>query len=125
MFKKYTYPKAANPDKVGTYDDHAFSGGGYFYDEVLEYRVWTKEGKNTAYYAFPAYEDALRFAQSQKLNDAPVVLVLQNSYIEEDELGKMKHVHKKRITEWDVEWLEGNKDTLRQIPEFIKRHNRH
>jgi len=29
-----------NPNKVGTYPALAKSGAGYFYDEILEYRVW-------------------------------------------------------------------------------------
>ena len=35
-----TYPDAVDPDKVGTYPARAFGGGGYVWDEVLEYRVW-------------------------------------------------------------------------------------
>ena len=33
------YPPAAYPEKVGTYPALCHSGGGYFYDDVLEYRV--------------------------------------------------------------------------------------
>ncbi|VDH00110.1 Uncharacterised protein [Helicobacter pametensis] len=34
------YPSAAYPEKVGIYPAHCHSGSGYFYDDVLEYRVW-------------------------------------------------------------------------------------
>ena len=34
-----THTDAINPEMVGEYDAHCFSGGGYFYDQVLEYRV--------------------------------------------------------------------------------------
>jgi hypothetical protein len=40
MGKKTNYPNVINPSKVGTYPALVKSGGGYFYDEVLEYRVW-------------------------------------------------------------------------------------
>ncbi len=34
------YPNAKDPDLVGTYPALVKSGGGYVWDEVLEYRVW-------------------------------------------------------------------------------------
>ena len=34
------YPVAVDPSKVGTYPPDTKSGAGYFYDNVLEYRVW-------------------------------------------------------------------------------------
>jgi putative acetyltransferase len=34
------YPSAKNPDLIGTYPALAKSGGGYVWDDVLEYRVW-------------------------------------------------------------------------------------
>ena len=37
---KSLYPLAVNPERVGTYSPDTHSGGGYFYDDVLEYRVW-------------------------------------------------------------------------------------
>ena len=33
-------PKSKDPDLVETYSAHAKSGGGYVWDEVIEYRVW-------------------------------------------------------------------------------------
>jgi hypothetical protein len=34
------YPDVKEPEKVGTYPAEAKSGGGIFYDDILEYRVW-------------------------------------------------------------------------------------
>ena len=34
------YPEVLAPDLVGTYTASAKAGGGYVWDEVLEYRVW-------------------------------------------------------------------------------------
>lgn len=34
------YPTAIAPATVGSYPGSVKSGAGYFYDEVLEYRVW-------------------------------------------------------------------------------------
>jgi putative acetyltransferase len=38
------YPLAIDPNRVGSYASATKSGGGYFYDEVLEYRVWIENG---------------------------------------------------------------------------------
>ena len=35
------YPDAVDPSLVGTYPAVAGSGGGYVWDDVLEYRVWS------------------------------------------------------------------------------------
>jgi len=34
------FPVAVDPNRVGTYPPDTKSGAGYFYDDVLEYRVW-------------------------------------------------------------------------------------
>jgi putative acetyltransferase len=34
------YPTAVKPSLVGKYPITSKSGAGYFYDDVLEYRVW-------------------------------------------------------------------------------------
>lgn len=34
------YPKVKDPNMVGEYDAQVNSGGGYVWDDVLEYRVW-------------------------------------------------------------------------------------
>lgn len=34
------YPDAVDPTLVGMYSPVAGAGGGYVWDEVLEYRVW-------------------------------------------------------------------------------------
>lgn len=34
------YPHGKDPSLVGTYAASAKSGGGYVWDDVLEYRVW-------------------------------------------------------------------------------------
>ena len=33
-------PDVADPDRVGTYPATVGAGGGYVWDQVLEYRVW-------------------------------------------------------------------------------------
>jgi len=35
------YPKVKDPDLVGTYLALSKAGGGYVWDSVLEYRVWS------------------------------------------------------------------------------------
>jgi len=116
------YPDAVEPDKVGSYPAETYSGGGYFYDEVLEYRVWEKEGNKSVYHAFPTYKSAKRFSLERKHSEKPVVLVRQNSYIEEED-GSMRQIDKLRVTEWNVNWLKGNKGTKEKIPSFIAAHS--
>lgn len=63
------YPKVLDKKKVGNYPAVAKSGGGYVWDEVLEYRVWCHpeqgaedlENGNDYYYAFATYEEAFDF----------------------------------------------------------------
>jgi hypothetical protein len=35
-----SYPAVMNAELVGTYEPSAYAGGGFVWDEVLEYRVW-------------------------------------------------------------------------------------
>src|SRR5690625_5372120 len=63
------YPLVVDPAKVGEYPAEAKSGGGYFYDEVLEYRVWCRPwlgapdefNGDVYYYAFDSFEAAKAF----------------------------------------------------------------
>jgi putative acetyltransferase len=66
------YPVAADIALVGTYPGRSHSGAGYFYDQVLEYRVWLhpengaepRAGDKDYFAAFAQYEPALAFSQS-------------------------------------------------------------
>jgi hypothetical protein len=121
------YPTAANPKKVGTYPALAHSGGGYVWDEVLEYRVWCHPERgapdlhdgNDYFLAFPTYPKALAFSTKTKGAELPLALVRQRQYIDEPSPGKYLHVKKTRITEWHVEWLDRPKRTPRTIPDFL------
>lgn len=120
IFRKY--PDAKDPGKVGTYDAYTPSGGGYFYDDVLEYRVWVRpDGKNTEQYfkAFPTYKAANAFSKKTPRAEKPLVLVYQKEHIDEPSPGQYKHIKKPRIAEWRVEWLKGSQDTAQQIPLFL------
>lgn len=103
------YPDAIDPDKIGTYDAIAFSGGGYFYDEVLEYRVWVRpqdEKDEIHYHYFDNYAAALAFSEKTAGAEQPLALVLQKAYIAPDKDGKLEIIEEERIAEWRVEWLE-------------------
>src|SRR5688572_5163127 len=95
-----SYPDAVDPDRVGTYPARAYAGGGYVWDEVLEYRVWchpergapdTFEGHDY-YHAFATHAEALAFAKKTPGAEEPLALVLQKQYIDEPEPGVYKHV---------------------------------
>ena len=113
-------PVAVDPAKVGTYPMLAKSGGRYFYDEVLEYRVWVDSPDGDTYRAFASIEEAREFSEATSNAEPPLVLVLQKEHVNEPETGVFEHVRGDRITEWRVEWLSGNKRSEDSIPEFLR-----
>lgn len=114
------FPVAVDVGKVGHYPALTKSGGGYFYDEVLEYRVWVHAGRSDEFRAFPTIESAEQFASTTKGAETPLVLILQREHIDEPEPGKYVHVKGDRITEWQVEWLADSKRGPNSIPEFLQ-----
>jgi putative acetyltransferase len=95
------------------------SGGSYFFDEVLEYRVWVRPGGNDYYKAFVNYEDALKFSQKTKGVEAPLVLICQYEWIDEPNPGEFIHKKGERVTEWLPEWLEDSARKEGDIEEYI------
>lgn len=84
------------PDRVDTYPATAKAGGGYVWDEVLEYRVWCHHERG-----------------------APLALILQREYIDEPTPGECRHVREERIAEWPVDFLSRPRRTERTIPDFL------
>ena len=121
------YPKVKNPDSVGEYPGLVYAGGGYVWDDVLEYRVCCHyhdgasdaKDKGDFYYAFDTYETALEFSKNNKGCDEPLALVLQKEYISEPEPGKYIHVKSERLTEWPVAFLKRPRRTNNTIPDFL------
>ena len=119
-------PKAVNKYMVGKYPVLTCAGGGYFYDEVLEYRVWVhpKKGKSDYFSPFEDYERALDFSTSTTGAEPPLVLILQGEHVNEPEPGIFIHVKKDRLTELNVEWLKGHKRKKNSIDNFLKKHKK-
>jgi hypothetical protein len=121
------YPSAVDAALVGTYDSLTHSGGGYVWDAVLEYRVWVHPEHGAPddvdgddyFYAFEAYEEALKFSRGQRGAEEPLALILQREFIEEPEPGQYVHVRENRITEWPVEFLSRPRRTECTIPNFL------
>jgi hypothetical protein len=121
------YPKVKDPDMVGTYPGFVKSGGGFVWDEVLEYRVWCHppdgapdiDDGSDYYYYFETYEEALEFSNNNAGTEAPIALILQEEYIDEPEEGKYIHKKEQRITEWAVEFLKRPKRNANTIPDFF------
>lgn len=121
------YPDAVDPDRVGAYPALAKAGGGYVWDEVLEYRVWCHPERGAAdlndgsdyYRAFATYADALAFSQATKGAEAPLALIRQAEYIDEPKPGDFRHVKEVRITEWPVEFLRRPRRQPQTIPDFL------
>jgi hypothetical protein len=126
--KPSAYPLAIDNEKVGKYPPDAKSGAGYFYDDVLEYRVWFHpergaeplNGTEDYYVAFAQYERAAEISKSKKGAEDPLVLVRQTEWIDEPEPGHYVPENGNRITEWQVKWLNGGRRTPVSIAEFMK-----
>jgi putative acetyltransferase len=121
------YPLPVDPEKVGGYPASAKAGGGYVWDEVLEYRVWCHpelgapddfEG-NDYYHFFGSYEEALEFSESTQGAEEPLALILQREYLNEPRPEEYVHMKEERIAEWPVEFLKRPRRTERTIPDFL------
>jgi putative acetyltransferase len=127
VVEDFQYPNAVDPNRVGTYSALAKAGGGYVWDEVLEYRVWChpergapdEENGNDYYYAFNTYAEALTFSERTIGAESPIALVRQLEHIDEPESGVYVHVKLPRATEWPVEFLRRPKRTRNTIPDFF------
>ena len=121
------YPDAVDPELVGTYPARAKAGGGYVWDEVLEYRVWCHPERGAPdldngsdyYRAFATYAQALAFSQATTGAEAPLALIRQAEYIDEPTPGDFRHVRETRITEWPVEFLRRPRRQPNTIPDFL------
>jgi len=100
------YPKVKDPAMVGEYSALAKSGGGFVWDEVLEYRVWCHPDEgDDYYYAFEDAETALECSREESAAEDPLALILQKEYISEPEPGNYIHIREERVTEWPLEFL--------------------
>jgi hypothetical protein len=114
-------------EAVGTYPATAKAGGGYVWDEVLEYRVWCypergapdEDDGNDYYYAFASHEEAVVFSSETTGAEEPLALILQREYISEPEPGHYVHVKEERIAEWPVAFLSRPRRTSDTIPNFL------
>lgn len=121
------YPDAVDESLVGTYSPVAGSGGGYVWDEVLEYRVWChpergapdREDGSDYYEAFATYAEALSFSETTEGVESPIALIRQREYITEPNPGEYRHIKKERVTEWPVEFLRRPRRTANTIPDFL------
>lgn len=121
------YPAVIDPEAVGTYPATAKAGGGFVWDEVLEYRVWCHPERGASdeddgsdyYYVFLSYEEALTFSSKTDSAEKPLALILQREYISEPEPGHYVHVKEERITEWPVAFLSRPRRTPDTISNFL------
>ena len=126
--RRPNYPDAVDPDLVGTYPALSNRGGGYVWDDVLEYRVWYRpqnasertKVRSDCYRAFARYSDALAFSARTTGSEHPLALVLQREHIAEPEPGQFLHVRKSRITEWPVRFLAQPRRNSKTIPIFLR-----
>jgi hypothetical protein len=123
----HVFPDVVDARLVGTYPGLANSGGGYVWDDVLEYRVWChpergaqdEEDGSDYYYAFASFAEAANFSENTKGAEEPLALIRQIEYIAEAKPGEYRHVKETRITEWPVEFLRRPRRTPDTIPDFL------
>ena len=121
------YPKVKDPEMVGEYPAESKAGGGYVWDDVLEYRVWCHphdgapdlEDGSDYYYAFETYEEAKECAKEIEGAEEPLALILQVEHINEPSPGVYEHKKEGRVTEWPVEFLSRPRRTENTIPDFM------
>lgn len=127
MPEESQYPTVLDPGAVGDYPASAFAGGGYVWDEVLEYRVWCSPSRGAPdlydgsdyFEPFSTYEAALEHSQEAQGAEEPLALILQREYIDESAPGQYTHVKKERMTEWPVEFLSRPRRNQFTIPDFL------
>lgn len=125
-----SFPLATRPSLVGRYPGNAKSGAGYFYDEVLEYRVWMDPddgaarlaGTGAYFAAFAQYETALTYSKATQGAEPPLVLIRQVESVNEPSPGVFEWDRSERTTEWKVQWLKGAKRLPTSIPDFLRAH---
>jgi hypothetical protein len=125
------YPVAVDPARVGTYAGAVKSGAGYFYDEVLEYRVWMHPehgapplaGDADYFAAFARYETAAKYSSNASGAEDPIALIRQRESVNEPTPGHFEWDKKERVTEWQVDWLKGAHREPRSIPDFLAAHD--
>ena len=121
------FPSAVDPEKVGSYPASAKAGGGYVWDEVLEYRVWCHPERgaedlaegNDYYFPFAELAEAKSFAAKTAGSSAPLALILQREYIDEPEAGHYIHAMEERVAEWPFEFLSRPRRSANTIPDFL------
>jgi hypothetical protein len=121
------YPAVKDPNMIGKYPALGKAGGGYVWDEVLEYRVWCHphegapdlEEGNDYYHAFETFEEAHKYSEGSPGAEVPLALILQEEYIDEPEPGQYVHVKKQRVAEWPVEFLSRPKRNANTLPDFF------
>ena len=122
------YPEVIDTTKVGEYEGKALAGAGFFYDEVLEYRVWCypSEGAKDVFegddyfYPFENYSEAFNFSNQEKGRQGPIALIRQYEWINEIEEGKYIHERGERIAEWSALDLKGKKRQKDSINNKLK-----
>ena len=117
------FPRAVDESKVGQYPAGVHMGGGYFYDEVLEYRVWEGSPRGgDCYVPFVSYEAAASWSVGKPGAEPAVVLVLQREWIDEPVPGQFVPKKGERLAEWQPAWLQGNRRTAESISHFVAKH---
>ena len=120
------YPLPPQPESVGHYKTAVKSRGGYFYDEVLEYRVWVHDadGGDDRLNCFESFEEAQLRSRRTKGAEPPLVLVRRREWIDEPKPGVFERKTGERLSEWQVPWLARGARKPGDIEIFLAEHSK-
>jgi len=121
------FPRARDPELVGSHLAFVKSAGGNVWDDVPEYRVWChpeqaaadEEDGSDCYYAFEMFDVAEKFSRETPGAEEPLALIVQQEFISEPQPGVYLQVRERRIAEWPVEFLSRPRRTERTIANFM------
>jgi hypothetical protein len=99
-------PSVDDPSKVGEYDLLCKAGGGYVWDSVLEYRVWSNAvSDEDQVKSFADYEEAFAWSEAHEDREGVLALIRQAEFF----MGATRHnsilIEEERIAEWWPGWL--------------------
>ncbi len=102
-------PSAVDHQKVGYYGNAESYNDGYFWDELLEYRVRCRalpnDEEEELLYCFKDYQSAFTFYKKTPTTQELNALILQKEHITRLNRNAFKHIDTPRMVEWPAHFL--------------------
>lgn len=119
----HTLPDAIDSQKVGYYGHADSYNDGYFWDELLEYRVRCRalptDEEEELLYCFRDYPSAFEFYKKTPTAQELNALVLQKESITRLNRNEFKHITTPRTAEWPAHFLMRPQGSASFIAKFL------